>query len=76
MCSSDLVLSLKRSGNTCVVRAKPDLWNDGWHEGSILDTENLKAGIKYGFGGGGKHLYHPDALKALGVDGEQRQREG
>ena len=69
------VLSLNPLEDTCVVRAKPDLWYEGWHEGSILDTQNLEAGIRYGSGGAGKHLYHPDALSALDIGEDDPETE-
>lgn len=69
------VVSVQRVGETCVVCATPDLWYDGWHEGTILDTKNFEAGAKYGFGGAGRYLYHPDALKSLGLGGDQTQQD-
>ncbi|NQT39515.1 MAG: hypothetical protein HQ581_18610 [Planctomycetes bacterium] len=59
------VYSVESPDKSCVVYAEPDLWYEGWHEGSILDTNDLESGRKYGYGGAGKLLYHPDALKAL-----------
>lgn len=42
----------------------PNLFYDGQYEGAILDTDNLKKSIKYGYGGAGKSLYTDEAIQA------------
>lgn len=70
------VRSITSQNGHVVIQCEPRLWYDGWQEGSVLDTSDLKSGLKYGFGGAGKHLYHPDALKAAGVDDTSSSKSG
>lgn len=70
------VRSVRRESDKIVIRCQPSVWYDGWHEGSVLDTDDLKSGLKYGFGGAGQLLYHPDALKAAGVVDNPPRGEG
>ena len=46
--------------------ASPNLFISGWGEKAVLDTENLESGRKFGYGGSGQKLYHPEVLRKLG----------
>jgi hypothetical protein len=70
------VRSINSQEEHFVIRCDPDLWYDSWQEGAVLDTSDLKSGLKFGFGGAGKHLYHPDALRAVAEDDTSSDKSG
>ncbi len=61
-----IIRNLENKGDFLTLSISCPIRYEGWHVGTIVDTENPEAGCKYGYRTkDAKKLYHPDVLKEI-----------